>query len=762
MTRSRSCWWWEVASLKRFQLALCLVSAMLVVLVACPALAYDYRVPILIDDEDDVYELLGSGDITDDEKDALLGLLRDPIDLNAASRRDLYALPGLSYAMVDAIIARRDDKPFTRVTQLKKIPGVTSDIFVQVRTFVRVLAVKKSGGKKEKSNIKAKVRAKIADRIRGKGTSATSKEDDDLPEGYVRVKVEDRGSWEVGAVLVTQNTIGSVSNVGSNLEVAPYVVKDEDGLIVPYDIDYDDYYFVKTSGETYMPAWPKVYARFHFGDVDALAGSYRIGFGQRLLIDNIGQQNPYGFKPDLYVGEGEYGFSPYRGLFGAVATIPLVRSGGMELEATPFFSWWRNDIYQSDMKHKVSQADGCIPEIPETCYDKYALLEPYDDASFFKLSSQSFPRAWSELMGGANVTLKLDRNSHVGLTGFGSMIDFHFGDDAAVLTGNGYPERTVFYALGLDGAYVLGDLSFFGEVALMDNLSYAGLGRAVWELGDFVVEGLVRYYDDDYDNPHSRGDAASDEFEGSRRAGELGAQVSLKYRPAKWLTLRLDEDLWRAPVWKDSDLEEARTYPWRSETYLRVDTMPVEKVRLGGYFKLTDRDITVTGTEEDYYSAGSEPPRGEKYQWGVQLSTQWIPNTQLWAYYKQSFTDVGLNDPDSDAPKDARELEHYAVFKVSLRPLGFIEKKWERALIIDARAKYFEGNLEGDEAFSFTGVSGADRYAEGYLQVGTTVWKKYHLGVRGAMREHFEKETSYGSSKKATEWFYKLTLDVEI
>jgi hypothetical protein len=743
----------------RFGFAVRVLLALAVLLTAIPVAAYDYRAPILVDDEDDIYELLLSGDIDDDEKDTLVELYRDPLDLNEASRQELYGLPGLTYTMVDAIIARRDDKPFTSVAQVKKVAGIDNEIYVQLRPFIDVVRVRKETGPERKSKIQGQVRAKVADRIKGEGRNTTAKVDDDLPESYLRIKVKDAGLWEVGAAVVTQNTVGAVSKV----EDIPYVVEIDDlGFPVEKSIDYNEFYFVKTSGETYLPSWPKVYAKFEFEDIKALAGSYRVGFGQRLLIDNIGQQNPYGFKPDLYIGEGEYGFSPYRGFFGAVATVPLMSNGKQRLEATPFFSWWRHDIYQSDMKHKVGEADGCYSEDPESCYQKYALLEPYKDVGYLKLDSQSFPRAWSELIGGANATLHFGRYSHVGLTGFASMVDFHFGDDDAVLTGNGYPERKLFYAMGLDGAYVAGDLSMFGEVALMDNLSYAGIGRALWELGDFVVEGSAHYYDVEYDNPHSRGSAMADQFDGSARKGELGGMLSLKYRPVKWLSVRLDQDIWQTPVWKDGDTKEESTDVLRGETYLRIDTVPVEKVRLGGFFKLADRDITESGTDEEYYSS-DEPARGEKYQWGAQLSTQLIPNIRVWAYYKQAFIDVGSNSPDKDVPKDSREMEHYAVLKVSLRPLAFVEKKWEKLLVIDARGKYFEGDLEGDDTVAVgSGPSGATRYAESYVQLGTTIKKRYFVALRGAVREHLEKQKNETeTSKKATEWFYKATLDVK-
>ena len=296
---------------------------------------------------------------------------------------------------------------------------------------------------------------------------------------------------------------------------------------------------------------------------------------------------------------------------------------------------------------------------------------------------------------------------------------------------------------------------------MLDNLSCAGLGRALWELGDLVLEGSARYYDEEYDNPHSRGYSMSDQFDGSSRKGESGGMLSLKYRPFKWLSMRVDEDIWRTPVWKDGGTKEETVQVLRGETYFRLDTVPLEKVRLGGFFKLADRDLRESGTDEEYYSS-DEPARGEKYQWGAQFSTQLIPNMQLWAYYKQAFIDVGANDPDKDIPRDSREMEHYAVFKVSVRPLAYVEKKWERLLILDARGKYFEGDLEGDDAFTGVAGGGATRYAEGYVQLGTTFLKRYSVALRGAMREHLEKENSKGElTKKATEWFYKATLDVK-
>lgn len=751
--------------------SLLLPLVLLSLLCSSPVGAYDYSVPILVDNEDDIYELLMSEDISDDEKDTLIDLLRDPLDLNKASRSELYNLPGLTYEMVDGIIARRQYDPFKRITQLKEIADLTPDIYAQVKKFVRVVAERKKSEPKKKARkegpVEVRVRAKVVDRIKGEGEGTTSAADDKWPEAYAMVQAGDRSFWKVGALVNVENTIGPASSIGSNLDAFPNVVDDE-GL--PKDsFAHDKYYFLETSGTTWLPAWPKVYASFNVGDYKALAGSYRVGFGQRLVFDTLGRDNPYGFVEDLSVSEGEYSFSPYKGLFGAVATIPVVRIGEMRVEATPFFSWWRHDSYQYVMRHKApgfcqnsSNPQGGPVDDP-FCYESYAILTPYADGApgdYLQLIAQTLPRAYSELIGGANVTHHFSSRSHVGITGYVSKIDFFLGDDSTLFFGNTeYPERDLFYAFGADGAVGFDSVTLLAEAALMDTMAAAGILRALWELGPFKVEGSARYYMDDYDNPHSRGYAMSDLFQGSRRSGERGGMLSLRYRPFKWLSLRLDNDVWQPPVWADGDLKDEIVRPWRLESFLRLDTMPLDKLRLGGYVQLTDRDLDEFGRDEAYYAPTSQPPRGEKYQWGVQLSTTLIPQTSIWLYYKQSFMGAGL---DKEGIERSFEMEHYATAKLSMRPLGFFDKRFDRFLVLDVRGKYFEGNMEFDDAFSTDSeLQLADRYLEGYAQLGTTLFKRYSLALRGALREHLEKVKEDGvSSKKATEYYYKAMVDV--
>ena len=91
--RGRTCEWSVAAGRWAAVAAVILVAG----LSGTRLFGYEYRIAILVDDEDDIYEWLFSGDITEEEKDTLIDLFRNPLELNSASRESLYNLPGLTY-----------------------------------------------------------------------------------------------------------------------------------------------------------------------------------------------------------------------------------------------------------------------------------------------------------------------------------------------------------------------------------------------------------------------------------------------------------------------------------------------------------------------------------------------------------------------------------------------------------------------------------------------------------------------------------------
>ena len=93
-------------------------SRVLPVLLAVPALlAFDYGAPIRVTNEDDVYELEYEGEIDEEMRDVLLGLLAEPLDPNTASREELQQLPDVTYGLADAVIAARRARPFTDASE---------------------------------------------------------------------------------------------------------------------------------------------------------------------------------------------------------------------------------------------------------------------------------------------------------------------------------------------------------------------------------------------------------------------------------------------------------------------------------------------------------------------------------------------------------------------------------------------------------------------------------------------------------------------
>lgn len=744
------------------------------------ALAYDYRVPILVDDEEDVYELLSSGDVSTDESEQLVAMLHDPLDLNDASRDDLYNLPGFAYVIVDRVIERREDKPFTRITQLGDVEGITGTILEQARPFVKVVARRKTTpGKKWKTV--GRVRIQAVDRIKGeylRDNDPTkipwSFEDRDYPETYtlVEMKVPEKG-YSAGAAVLTQNSVGTPA-----LADVAGTYKSDRRSSSANNIDPNRYY-LWSSGRTYMPSWPKAYAMIERSNWRLLTGSYRVGFGQRVVFDTTGHSVPHGFRPDLIatIGEKSFSFPAGSGMFGVVGTLSDLKTGPVTWDVTPFFSWWRHDAFNNRLVH-----DPGNNQTPST----YTLLtNPEEDnfgADYLSLYYfyPTLPRIYSEMIEGGNVTMRFSKRAHVGLTAYARQIDF-FTDDPNTTFAYyvSQPQRDLLFvggldfAWGFDGAGFIDNVTIFGEGATMDNGAIAGVLRAVMEMGDFVLEPQVRYYGDDYDNPHSRMPSQDEFFEGNRDRGELGGRLSLRYQPAKWLRVRLDQDVWKPAVYEWTESTDSfepladpgpRLDPWRMDSYLGVDIEPVDKLRVGAYANYLDKDLSASGRGESYsnYSGNSSMTlsngdsgsgkslagRGEKWKFGAHVSTRAVPHTTIKGLYNISLADVYKNE-------DKFGREHYGTFEIASRPLGFVSKRHAPLLAIKGRVKYFEGRMLNE-----TLEEDDEKFVTAYVQMSSTFAKKYTVLLRGAVLENITVTKSDGTKKdKPTEYYWRVMLE---
>lgn len=764
-------------------------------LVLCAGVArgYDYRVPIEVDSEDDVYELLSAGDISTTESEQLIAMLHDPLDLNSASRDDLYNLPGISYVIADRIIERRDDKPFTRIRQLLDVDGVTEEVFDEGRPFMRIVPPRTAKVPKKDWKVRQRIKVQAVDRIkdeklRGGNPLSTpwSQADDDFPETYtlLEARIPEKG-YSIGAAVLTQNSVAApvYVNKAALTDYAGY--KSDWRSATPKSIVSNGPY-LWTDGLAYQPSWPKVYAMIERNRWKLLAGSYNVGFGQRVVFDTTGLSTPHGFRPDLYAGVGDKGvtFPASKSMFGVVGTLRGFDLGGVKVEATPFFSWWRHDLY---FQH-VAQRD-----VNNDKHSYTLLTDPTEDnfGQYYRslyYQYPTLPRAYDELIGGGNVTLHLSPRFHAGVTGYARQVWFRLDDpDATFVDHVSQPDRELLYVVGGDVKWGLGKagpfdkVTLFAEGAVMDNGAFAVFARSVMEVGkEWSIEPSYRFYSKDYDNPHSRMPSQDEFFDGNRDRAEHGGRLSVRYRPLDWLQIRLDQDAWQVVVheWTPKEEEEGvytasgpSLDPIRLDSYLSVDVRPVQKLRIGGYVNRVDKDADASGRDESYsnYDGNGDMQvntleggtdsgtgkkitgRGEKWKFGGYVATKFIPHTNAKAMYNRSFADVQKNS-------DRFGSEHYGALELTTRPLGFLGKQQAPLLTLKGRFKYFEGQMVGEDL-----QEDDERFWMAYVQAGTVVKKRYMLTLRGAMINHLDVVNDQGEPKDSSpsEYFWKAMFEMK-
>lgn len=733
------------------------VVAATLLLLATSLAAKEYRVPILVDTDDDILELYYADDITAEERDLLLRLLEAPLDINEADRDEFYDLPGLTYDLVDGILAKRDEKRFSRVSNLKKIPGLTPHIFRQIEPFVKHVPKRTKPKKGARKDLKGTFRYTIADRISDKDT--------DQPEMALSGRVQGFGGFKAGFAVTLENGVGPATwrdafagdlpadlwkvkfptgQLQCGLEEEPYNCNRKNVGNAIFEDDPLDRYLV-TDGEHYRVPWPKIYVSAERGRWRAIAGSYKIGFGQRLVIDNTGRDKPHGFVGDnaTYTHESGVRLSP--DLMGVAGSYDFSLGGRLSLEVSPFFSWWRYDVYQTYLNHEDEltgerESYGVVSKVPGTAlYRKHYFV--------------TLPQAYDELLGGGNVAFKWGSRSHIGITGYGAMVGFHLEDDDTVLTtSSGYPtDRTVFAAFGLDAAVEIGpDTTLFAEVAATDRFSaeaMAAIVRAVWERKPWEVDVSARYLGDDFDNPHARGISMSDQWMGNTDRGEIGLRADASWKPVKWLQLRVGQDLWRAARWNDPSPTTSnpakKDHFWRNETYLRVDGYPFRWWTVGVYGLFRDNNLETSGwtwTDPNGDSEGVDYGfNGE--QWRVGAQTSFIPLKwmRLDLYYQVKFFHEAKLSLEKKLQKG-----HYTYFKIRVKPVHW--------LTVSARAKYFKGELDAEEDATTEG----EEYAEGYLQLEFRPLKGLAIAGRGAIRG-FLYENSRGETP-SNEYFWRASV----
>ncbi len=543
------------------------------VLAPRPAWATEYEVFIDVETEDELYDLLISEQISEDTFNLLIELYRRGIDLNTATREQLYSLPNLTYDEVDAIIAYR--------TEVKVIHApadlVAAGVLSRAKLGSILMFIQASDASAKLTATHGFVRY----------VTAYSPTDRIVPPMLLQARV----------TTLRQLTIGVTGLLTRQESDPPIWDPVRESLMVP-----------EVGPRVRVP---RAFVEWNGDKFGIIVGSYQIGFGQRLTIDTTSRYTPNGFvvedanrlSQDMtrgcrevtgelsetpcpqdeeipYVTKDFYWRESFRGV--ALGAKHLALPVGW-LQLYGFGSWQTRKQYQYDLIDE-NTCDGTDCESPEVLILREDRLAPTSGLRY-----TTMPNLFDEFLGGANFSWFHDRRTHVGITGYGANVlwrvdgaEIDFSPAARTPIGGPYG------AIGVDATWGRGwsdlgielsrsfdsEKSFWGSDSSFGGGGYAGIIRQTSTFGSHEIELSARYYDRNYNNPHASPISQPDEILGLRARNEAGGRVRYAGLIKDRLDLRALADLW----FEATPTQSTEPAP-RLQAYLRGD------VRVNPWFR---------------------------------------------------------------------------------------------------------------------------------------------------------------------------------
>lgn len=595
-------------------------------LIARPVQAEQYDVFIDIETEEDLYELFTSGQIDENTFNILVSIYQRGVDINEATREELYALPNLTLTEVDQIIAYREEAGWISDPANLAINGIISEQqLLSIAPFLRL----------RDRNLSAYA---VDGMVRAQ--TRWSAEDDRIPPMALQARIATYKHLRVGvAATLTRDRLGDVI----------------------YDPNRDALSAAAPGAQLHVP---KAYLFWSTDDWDAIAGTYRIGFGQRLTFDNTDQSFPNGIYPDDEItrstdlvreckeSRGELQVAPcdtdvyvtpdFRWsdrLLGVAVGLKRIPAGPGILQTYGFFSMQPKGIYQYELYDPAQCADPRDDSDPACSAPLVYRRQDDPLAPTSRYSFSTLPDMYQEMVVGGNVTFHASPRVHFGMTGYtadvswltdGLELDFQEWSRA--------PFGGRFGALGFDLAW--GGpawLDIFAELThtfdQMDDGGSGGVGaltRAVITWGKNELETSLRYYDERFANPFARPISAADELDGLRARDEVGGRVRYTARPNKRTNLRANVDLWNTP-----SQDQLKVL-----AYLRGDLDLDRRTRIGMWTQYQDKGLNTESSNpcfeisvEDDERGEPIPCSGQKWQWAVRGRVEpqktWFASAQL-------------------------------------------------------------------------------------------------------------------------------------
>lgn len=698
-----------------FQAPAAAVLAAFLLAVPLAAHADDYGVFVDVESEEDLLDLLATGEIDETAFDVLVELLHDGVDLNGAGREELYSLPNLNYSDVDAILDYLEDTgPITDPIALVAADVISKSKLKAIAPFLVIAEPAEDLG-----DTSGRIRY-LTSYVGG---------DEDVPSMWLGAEVTTLRDLKVGLIGVLTRT--RLSDV-------------------VYDPGRDA---LSANAPSIQFHVPKYFIEWETDDYHLVGGTYRIGFGQRLTFDNTGATTPNGIRVDdaVYYSQdlslkcresaGELDLSPCRGMQGNEYRSPdykwtdRLRGLAVGLKSGPvgdgwfqayaFGSYQTKGIYQYELYDRGRCLDPTDDNNP-ACSAPLVFRRQADtrDATS-RFAYQTLPEMFNELTAGANLAYFFDRRTHVGVTGYGA--DVHWlvdGMDMDFQEWSRLPYGGPFGAVGIDASWGTGIVDLFAEVARSFDSQpggggWAGILRSTLTWTDHELETSVRYYHRDFNNPYARPTSAADEYDGLRARDEMGIRVGYT-GTVQDLELRTLVDFWTYSLGFDDAL--------KMRVRQHLDYRVARWFKPGIWVEYQDRDLGSSTRMNCYETPFDQTPEGEpvpcsgeKFVAGLRL--KFVPHSRvsITAKYQHRWLDDGKTAFDDKFRQDLS-----AWLQVSYNPIDKLQLR--------ARVRYLYEDIF-DNGY-------LEQSIWGYVQVGYWFQRMFGFKLRYEIYAWLDDRTS--------------------
>lgn len=700
-------------------------AALALLALALPSMspAREYAVDVFAADENELRQLYYDGLLDEEELAILLFLLESPVDLNSAGSQDLYQLPGVSAALAAAIAEERElSGPFVLPADLiQRVEGVTPRLWESIEPFV---LLRFAGKARAKGNL----RFLAFKRFRG------SEPLDSTDPGRSRTAAQlGYANWPAMALSAGLSVsdwldVGLGGFVQEGLKTAQYDPASRD-IVGSWGAPLFRPYLAYVRIERPSPR----------GEV--IAGHYHAHFGHGLVLSTMSGRDRHGFFVRQSALRGEDRLRPFDGLLGIAGRVQRVPLGKANLDLSGFFSARPYDVYGS----YLAVGDGAPVDLGGVAEDPAAAEDPdFDSPRLWvdgqRLQHQTVPNAVGTILGGGDATVRVNRRTFVGLTGYGAFLNRRAIAGTTgpydILYRKRWPSRQGFGSVGVHGAVGVGILDLSGEAALWFEagepevaLYFVGELEPIW--GEFVWS--VRHYDKGYGNPYTRSESASDQVHGLRSRNEDGVRLQFTAEPVKQLRVRLVGDLSRNIAYDLHDL--------RLDASVRGDPLPF--LRLTGQIRFTNQNLAVNGRSHRYgqdldYDAiqgyllppslfDEEQPSylnraGERLTWTASAALWDDKIGRIELRYGQSLTDNRKLHERGNSCQWGFQVGH------RVRAVGRVRP--HPSTTIKAGAVYSDDDLSGSRS---VGSENGAHAAEGYVQLDQKIKDKVSVQLRGGV-----------------------------